>query len=226
MNLDAIPVGPNAPWDVNVVIEIPQGGLPVKYEMDKASGALFVDRFLHTAMYYPGNYGFIPHTLSDDGDPCDVIVLNPTPVVPGADRVASMGVAVVVDGPDGGAELRALAGSVAAPDFWSRWRRSVSDMRRQVRFSIRAAFGSWSRCFAYMRHTCVARGSLRARVSGSSSSTSLEVGDPPGGDANIVQTTFAGLTQQALRWAAKIRVRALHRRFRGTALKVSHSSTR
>ena len=83
MNLDAIPVGPNPPWDVNVVIEIPQGGLPVKYEMDKASGALFVDRFLHTAMYYPGNYGFVPHTLSDDGDPCDVIVLNPTPVVPG-----------------------------------------------------------------------------------------------------------------------------------------------
>ena len=83
MNIDAIPVGPNPPWDVNVIIEIPQGGLPVKYEMDKASGALFVDRFLHTAMYYPGNYGFIPHTLSDDGDPCDVIVLNPTPVVPG-----------------------------------------------------------------------------------------------------------------------------------------------
>ena len=83
MNIDAIPVGPNPPWDVNVIIEIPQGGLPVKYEMDKHSGALFVDRFLHTAMYYPGNYGFIPHTLSDDGDPCDVIVLNPTPVVPG-----------------------------------------------------------------------------------------------------------------------------------------------
>ena len=79
MNLDAIPVGPNPPWDLNVVIEIPQGGLPVKYEMDKASGALFVDRFLHTAMYYPGNYGFVPHTLADDGDPGDVIVLNPTP---------------------------------------------------------------------------------------------------------------------------------------------------
>lgn len=83
MNLDAIPVGPNPPWDLNVVIEIPQGGLPVKYEMDKASGALFVDRFLHTAMYYPGNYGFVPHTLADDGDPCDVVVINPTPVVPG-----------------------------------------------------------------------------------------------------------------------------------------------
>ncbi|HEV7353436.1 MAG TPA: inorganic diphosphatase [Brevundimonas sp.] len=83
MNLDAVPVGPNPPWDLNVVIEIPQGGLPVKYEMDKDSGALFVDRFLHTAMYYPGNYGFVPHTLADDGDPCDVVVINPTPVVPG-----------------------------------------------------------------------------------------------------------------------------------------------
>lgn len=83
MNLDAVPVGPNPPWDLNVVIEIPQGGLPVKYEMDKESGALFVDRFLHTAMYYPGNYGFVPHTLADDGDPCDVVVINPTPVVPG-----------------------------------------------------------------------------------------------------------------------------------------------
>ena len=66
------------------MIEIPQGGEPVKYEMDKASGALFVDRFLHTAMFYPGNYGFIPHTLADDGDPCDILVVGPTPVVPGA----------------------------------------------------------------------------------------------------------------------------------------------
>jgi inorganic pyrophosphatase len=65
------------------VIEIPLGGVPVKYEFDKVSGAIFVDRFLHTAMYYPGNYGFIPHTLSDDGDPCDVLVIGQVPVVPG-----------------------------------------------------------------------------------------------------------------------------------------------
>ncbi len=83
MNLDKIPVGENAPHDINVIIEIPLGGVPVKYEIDKASGALFVDRFLHTAMYYPGNYGFIPHTLSDDGDPCDVVVIGRVPVVPG-----------------------------------------------------------------------------------------------------------------------------------------------
>ena len=84
MDLSKIPTGVNPPYDVNAIIEIPQGGEPVKYEMDKASGALFVDRFLHTAMFYPGNYGFIPHTLADDGDPCDVLVVGPTPVVPGA----------------------------------------------------------------------------------------------------------------------------------------------
>jgi inorganic pyrophosphatase len=83
MNLDALPVGRNPPEDVNVVIEVPIGGEPIKYEMDKASGALVVDRFLHTAMRYPGNYGFIPHTLSGDGDPCDVIVANTRAIVPG-----------------------------------------------------------------------------------------------------------------------------------------------
>ena len=74
MDLSRISVGKDAPKDINVVIEIPAGG-PVKYEVDKDSGAVFVDRFLHTAMYYPANYGFIPNTLSDDGDPADVLVL-------------------------------------------------------------------------------------------------------------------------------------------------------
>jgi inorganic pyrophosphatase len=84
MDLSKIPVGRNPPSDLNALIEIPLGGVPVKYEMDKESGALFVDRFLHTAMFYPGNYGFIPHTLSADGDPCDVIVVGQVAVVPGA----------------------------------------------------------------------------------------------------------------------------------------------
>jgi inorganic pyrophosphatase len=83
MNLDRIPVGANPPYEVNVLIEIPQGGVPVKYEIDKQSGAMFVDRFLHTSMFYPANYGFIPHTLSEDGDPIDCMVVVPTPVVPG-----------------------------------------------------------------------------------------------------------------------------------------------
>jgi len=84
MDLSKIPVGANPPYDVNALIEIAQGGEPVKYELDKDSGAIFVDRFLHTAMFYPGNYGFIPHTLADDGDPMDILVVGPTPVVPGA----------------------------------------------------------------------------------------------------------------------------------------------
>jgi inorganic pyrophosphatase len=84
MDISKISIGPNPPKDIHVLIEIPLGGVPVKYEIDKSSGALFVDRFLHTAMFYPGNYGFIPHTKSADGDPCDVIVAGQVPVVPGA----------------------------------------------------------------------------------------------------------------------------------------------
>jgi inorganic pyrophosphatase len=84
MDLRLISAGKEPPKDLHAMIEIPLGGVPVKYEMDKESGALFVDRFLHTAMFYPGNYGFIPHTLSLDGDPCDILVVTQVPVVPGA----------------------------------------------------------------------------------------------------------------------------------------------
>ena len=84
MRIDAIAIGQNPPHDVNVIIEVPIGGEPIKYEMDKAAGTLVVDRFLHTPMRYPGNYGFVPHTLSEDGDPIDVLVANTRPIVPGA----------------------------------------------------------------------------------------------------------------------------------------------
>jgi inorganic pyrophosphatase len=98
MRLDAIPIGNNPPDDVNVVIEVPLGGEPIKYEMDKESSALFVDRFLYTAMRYPGNYGFIPHTLSGDGDPCDVLVANTRAIIPGAVMsVRPVGVLVMED---------------------------------------------------------------------------------------------------------------------------------
>jgi inorganic pyrophosphatase len=98
MRLDAIPIGKNPPDDVNVVIEVPLGGEPIKYEMDKASSALFVDRFLYTAMRYPGNYGFIPHTLSGDGDPCDVLIANTRAIIPGAVmNVRPVGVLVMED---------------------------------------------------------------------------------------------------------------------------------
>jgi inorganic pyrophosphatase len=83
MNIDEIPVGENPPDDINVIIEVPIGGEPIKYELDKTSGAMFVDRFLYTPMRSPGNYGFVPHTLSDDGDPIDVLVANSRPLVPG-----------------------------------------------------------------------------------------------------------------------------------------------
>ena len=84
MDLNAIGAGKNPPEEINVVIEVPVGGEPIKYEFDKDSGAIFVDRFLHTPMRYPGNYGFVPHTLCGDGDPIDVVVVNQRPVVPGA----------------------------------------------------------------------------------------------------------------------------------------------
>ena len=84
MRIDQIPSGRNVPEDVNVIVEVPIGGEPIKYEMDKAAGTLVVDRFLYTSMRYPGNYGFIPHTLSLDGDPCDVLIANQRGIVPGA----------------------------------------------------------------------------------------------------------------------------------------------
>ncbi|KLK89840.1 inorganic diphosphatase [Microvirga vignae] len=108
MRLDAIPTGKNPPEDVNVVIEVPLGGEPIKYEMDKESGTLFVDRFLYTAMRYPGNYGFIPHTLSGDGDPCDVLIANTRAIAPGAVmNVRPVGVLVMED--DGGQDEKIIA---------------------------------------------------------------------------------------------------------------------
>src|SRR4051812_46788194 len=98
MRIDAIPTGKNPPDDVNVIIEVPLGGEPIKYEMDKASGALFVDRFLYTSMRYAGNYGFIPHPLPGDGGPCDVLIVNTRAIVPGAVmKVRPVGVLVMED---------------------------------------------------------------------------------------------------------------------------------
>ena len=108
MNIDAIPIGTNPPHDVNVIIEVPIGGEPIKYEMDKAAGTLVVDRFLHTPMRYPGNYGFVPHTLSDDGDPIDVLVANTRPILPGAViNVRPIGVLKMND--DGGGDEKIIA---------------------------------------------------------------------------------------------------------------------
>jgi inorganic pyrophosphatase len=135
MDLSKIAVGVNPPYDLNAVIEIPQGGEPVKYEFDKESGALMVDRFLHTAMFYPGNYGFIPHTLADDGDPMDILVVGPTPVVPGAViRCRPIGVLMMID--EKGADEKILAVPVDALHPFYReidsWRALPSILTEQI----------------------------------------------------------------------------------------------
>jgi inorganic pyrophosphatase len=108
MRIDAISIGNAPPEDVNVIIEVQIGGEPIKYEMDKAAGTLVVDRFLYTPMRYPGNYGFVPHTLSEDGDPIDVLVANTRPIVPGAViNVRPIGVFKMQD--DGGGDEKIIA---------------------------------------------------------------------------------------------------------------------
>ena len=118
MRIDAIPVGNNPPDDINVIIEVPVGGEPIKYEMDKASGTLFVDRFLYTPMHYPGNYGFVPHTLSADGDPIDVLVCNTRAILPGAVmNCRPVGVLIMED--DGGGDEKIIA--VPSPKLTRRY---------------------------------------------------------------------------------------------------------
>lgn len=112
MGLDLVPTGHNPPDDLNVVIEIPKDAEPVKYEVDKASGAIFVDRILSTPMRYPCNYGYVPHTLCGDGDPADVLVVLPLPLVPGAViRCRPVGVLKMSD--EAGSDEKLLAVPVA-----------------------------------------------------------------------------------------------------------------
>ncbi|RIJ17579.1 inorganic diphosphatase [Henriciella mobilis] len=108
MDISKIASGNNVPDDLNVLIEVPLGGEPIKYEIDKASGAMFVDRYLYTSMRYPCNYGFVPHTLSLDGDPIDVMVVGQRALVPGAVvRARPIGVLLMED--DGGEDEKILA---------------------------------------------------------------------------------------------------------------------
>jgi inorganic pyrophosphatase len=109
MRIDAISIGRNPPHEVNVIVEVPVGGEPIKYEMDKEAGTLVVDRFLYTSMRYPGNYGFIPHTLSDDGDPCDVLIANQRGIIPGAIvAVRPVGVLLMTDEAGGDEKIIAV----------------------------------------------------------------------------------------------------------------------
>lgn len=108
MRIDAVSIGKNPPDEVNVIVEVPVGGEPIKYEMDKEAGTLVVDRFLYTSMRYPGNYGFIPHTLSDDGDPCDVLIANQRGIVPGA-IIAVRPVGVLLMSDEAGVDEKIIA---------------------------------------------------------------------------------------------------------------------
>ena len=112
MRIEAISIGVDPPREVNVIIEVPVGGEPIKYELNKDAGTLVVDRFLYTAMRYPGNYGFIPHTLSNDGDPCDVLVANTRAIVPGAVMsVRPVGVLMMEDEAGGDEKIIAVPSS-------------------------------------------------------------------------------------------------------------------
>jgi len=155
MNIDRIPSGNNPPEDINVLIEVPVGGEPIKYELDKYSGALFVDRFLYTPMRYPGNYGFIPHTLSDDGDPVDVLVANHRALMPGSViNCRPVGVLMMED--DGGEDEKIIA--VPSSDVSMRYEsiKEYTDLPEISRQQIQHFFehykdlepGKWVRCYA------------------------------------------------------------------------------
>ena len=120
MDISAIAIGRDPPREINVIVEIAQGGNPVKYELDKKSGAIFVDRFLHTAMFYPGNYGFVPHTLSEDGDPIDVLIVGQVSVVPGAVvRCRPIGALVMEDEAGGDEKIIAVPVDALHPFYTS-----------------------------------------------------------------------------------------------------------
>jgi len=127
VSLDKIPVGKQPPHEINVIVENPVGGPPVKYEIDKDSGVPIVDRFLHVAMRYPGNYGYIPKTLSGDGDPVDCLVLGDIPVVPGAViAVRPIGVLVMED--EAGVDEKIIAVPVNALDPEQAEIRDIKDL--------------------------------------------------------------------------------------------------
>ena len=123
MNLDRVTSGRDLPDDFNVIVEIPMNADPIKYEVDKETGALFVDRFMMTAMHYPCNYGYIPHTISEDGDPVDVLVITPVPVTVGAVvRCRPLGMLSMEDEAGGDAKLLAVPIDKVLPIYkhWTR----------------------------------------------------------------------------------------------------------
>jgi inorganic pyrophosphatase len=156
MRIDKIPSGKNPPFDVNVLVEVPIGGEPIKYEIDKEAGCLVVDRFLYTSMRYPGNYGFIPHTLSGDGDPVDVLVCSTRALMPGAVvNVRPVGVLQMED--DGGQDEKIIA--VPSPHLTLRYEHvhNFTDMPAITRQQVEHFFehykdlepGKWSKILGW-----------------------------------------------------------------------------
>jgi inorganic pyrophosphatase len=152
MSYDKVPTGANPPHEVNVIIENVMGGDPVKYELDKKTGVIFVDRFLHTPMRYPGNYGFIPHTLSGDGDPVDVLVVSSVAVMPGVVlRARPVGVLLMED--EAGVDEKIIAVPIAKLYPYHDNITTLKDLRPILQEQIKHFFthykdlekGKWSR---------------------------------------------------------------------------------
>ncbi|MCP4335715.1 MAG: inorganic diphosphatase [Gammaproteobacteria bacterium] len=135
MILDRVSRGKNVPNDINVIIEIPSHSDPIKYEVDKETGAMFVDRFMGTAMHYPCNYGYIPKTLSEDGDPADVLVVTPIPVISGAVvRVRPLGMLRMTD--EAGADAKIIAVPIDKLSSLYSHMNSVRDLPKSLLDSI------------------------------------------------------------------------------------------
>jgi inorganic pyrophosphatase len=133
MSLNDVNSGRDVPNDFNVIIEIPMNADPIKYEVDKESGAIFVDRFMGTAMHYPCNYGYVPKTISDDGDPVDVLVITPFALIPGVVvRCRPLGMLKMSDEAGGDAKVLAVPVDKVLP-IYSHWQKpeDLNDLRLQ-----------------------------------------------------------------------------------------------
>lgn len=133
MSLNRVNAGRDVPNDFNVIIEIPMNADPIKYEVDKESGAIFVDRFMSTAMHYPCNYGYVPETVADDGDPVDVLVITPFPLIPGVVvRCRPIGVLKMIDEAGGDAKVLAVPVDKILP-IYKHWQKpeDLNDLRLQ-----------------------------------------------------------------------------------------------
>lgn len=157
MNLDRVNSGFDVPNDFNVIVEIPMNADPIKYEVDKETGAMFVDRFMSTSMHYPCNYGYIPHTLSEDGDPVDVLVISPVPLISGVVvRCRPLGMLRMTD--EAGDDGKVLAVPIDKLCSLYREKKSHNDLPELVRSQIAHFFehykdlepGKWAKIIGWV----------------------------------------------------------------------------